>query len=320
MGTGIIALIIGLLLGIGIAYWVLQQRLEQQEKEIQSRLQKQRDELEQDHERRMRAAVQTVQADWQKRLQAKENELARAIAAREQDPISPTPEPAREEETDSSESSTHPLTPVTPTDYEPQEGSQLIEQTGDRESESDPNSPVAFTDIELEKSLQPPEENSEKERETEPIESDREEVVSTKNTAFDLKQKIIAWGNSRQLVYISQLIQYIRYPIAEIRECVAVALGKICAEKAVRLEIETAIGALEILASDPEISVRQQAIEALGKIKSEKIIPLLLKGLRDADRDVVQFASIAIQKFKSYPMKRKPKVWVKREMETEPEG
>jgi HEAT repeat protein len=48
--------------------------------------------------------------------------------------------------------------------------------------------------------------------------------------------------------------------------------------------------------------VRQSAVESLGKIKSESVIPYLKQALRDSDPNVVKLASTALSKFKFYPL------------------
>jgi HEAT repeat protein len=46
--------------------------------------------------------------------------------------------------------------------------------------------------------------------------------------------------------------------------------------------------------------VRLAAVEALGKIKSDKVIPLLQKALRDPDSNVVKSANHALNQVKFY--------------------
>ncbi len=64
---------------------------------------------------------------------------------------------------------------------------------------------------------------------------------------------------------------------------------------------------LENLAQDVDSNIRRSAIISLGKIKSEKVIPLLEKALQDSDPKVIQAASAALVNFKSYPRISKAK-------------
>lgn len=56
------------------------------------------------------------------------------------------------------------------------------------------------------------------------------------------------------------------------------------------------------LAEAQDASVRASAIAGLGQVKSEIVIPVLEKALRDPDLTVVQAAASAIANFKQYPL------------------
>jgi hypothetical protein len=58
------------------------------------------------------------------------------------------------------------------------------------------------------------------------------------------------------------------------------------------------------LAEAPDATVRALAIAGLGQVKSEIVIPVLEKALRDPDLTVVQAAAGAIANFKQYPLTR----------------
>ncbi|MFY7806173.1 MAG: HEAT repeat domain-containing protein, partial [Limnoraphis robusta] len=74
-----------------------------------------------------------------------------------------------------------------------------------------------------------------------------------------------------------------------------------------RTEIQQAIPTLAKLSQDSNPQVRQDAVKALGEIKSEKVIPFLQRALRDSNYAVVRAATVALEKFKSYPVKQKEK-------------
>ena len=95
----------------------------------------------------------------------------------------------------------------------------------------------------------------------------------------------------------------------EARKLAASALGNIAAANPLRIDGQRAIETLGKLAQDYAPEVRQTAVEALGMIKSEKVIPLLQKALRDTDSAVAKSASAALNKFKFY--RRTPAVKAK---------
>ncbi|MBD0344835.1 MAG: HEAT repeat domain-containing protein [Coleofasciculus sp. Co-bin14] len=118
----------------------------------------------------------------------------------------------------------------------------------------------------------------------------------------DLAEKLIALGYSGQVAYIPQIITYTTYPDSQIRQSVASALGTIAAFQGIKPEIKRVIPLLGKLSRDPDPLLRQSAVEALGKIKSERVISLLRQALRDANLNVVKAASAALSKFKLYSM------------------
>jgi len=100
---------------------------------------------------------------------------------------------------------------------------------------------------------------------------------------------------------LPQLMGCVQSQDKETRKFAASALGKIAAANALRAEGQRAIETLGKLAQDIHPEVREAAVEALAMIKSEKVIPLLQKALRDIDSGVAKSASAALNKFKFYP-------------------
>ena len=100
---------------------------------------------------------------------------------------------------------------------------------------------------------------------------------------------------------LPQLMGCVQSQDKETRKFAASALGKMAAANALRAEGQRAIETLGKLAQDIHPEVRQAAVEALAMIKSEKVIPLLQKALRDIDSGVAKSASAALNKFKFYP-------------------
>lgn len=100
---------------------------------------------------------------------------------------------------------------------------------------------------------------------------------------------------------LPQLMGCVQSQDKETRKFAASALGKMGAANALRAEGQRAIETLGKLAQDIHPDVREAAVEALAMIKSEKVIPLLQKALRDIDSGVAKSASAALNKFKFYP-------------------
>src|SRR5919199_1916098 len=100
---------------------------------------------------------------------------------------------------------------------------------------------------------------------------------------------------------VAQLMGCVQSQDKETRKFAASALGQMAAANALRAEGQRAIETLGKLAQDVYPEVRQAAVEALAMFKSEKVIPLLQKSLRDTDRGVAKSASAALNKFKFYP-------------------
>jgi HEAT repeat protein len=100
---------------------------------------------------------------------------------------------------------------------------------------------------------------------------------------------------------VAQLMGCVQSQDKETRKFAASALGQMAAANALRAEGQRAIETLGKLAQDVYPEVREAAVEALAMFKSEKVIPLLQKSLRDTDSRVAKSASAALNKFKFYP-------------------
>ncbi len=100
---------------------------------------------------------------------------------------------------------------------------------------------------------------------------------------------------------VAQLMGCVQSQDKETRKFAASALGQMAAANALRAEAQRAIETLGKLAQDVYPEVREAAVEALAMFKSEKVIPLLQKSLRDTNSGVAKSASAALNKFKFYP-------------------
>jgi HEAT repeat protein len=118
--------------------------------------------------------------------------------------------------------------------------------------------------------------------------------------ARSLQEKLASIGTMGRLSGIAQLVRHADSPDTGIREQVAISLGQLTASRMIGADVQRAIPVLGRLSRDRSSAVRRAAIEALGQIRSEQVIPFLERSLRDTDRQVVKAASWAIAKFKFF--------------------
>ncbi|PSB29194.1 PBS lyase [filamentous cyanobacterium Phorm 46] len=131
------------------------------------------------------------------------------------------------------------------------------------------------------------------------------ETEFTPTQSFELNQTEVTQQSqvARQVssYSLAQLMGCVQSQDTETRKFAASALGKMGAANPLRIDGQRAIETLGKLAQDVQPEVREAAVEALATIKSEKVIPLLQKALRDTNGRVAQSASAALNKFKFYP-------------------
>lgn len=114
----------------------------------------------------------------------------------------------------------------------------------------------------------------------------------------NLTQEILAWGQSQDLKYIPKLVAYTTHPDSIIRANVASALGQIAAHQPTRGEVERLIPILGKLSQDSNIQVKQFAVQALGSIRSQKVLPYLQQALLSPSGSVMKAAHDALQNLK----------------------
>ncbi|OLP16772.1 hypothetical protein BST81_18930 [Leptolyngbya sp. 'hensonii'] len=134
--------------------------------------------------------------------------------------------------------------------------------------------------------------------------------ITANNPQSSLEAQIQAWGEAGQNSAIPLITSHARHGSAEVRSAVAIALGQITQGSGLGNGITLTLTVLASLSRDSVPAVRIAAVNTLGRIKSEKVIPLLQQALRDPNPGVVVAASAAIAPFKSYPVKKtvEPKV------------
>jgi hypothetical protein len=132
-------------------------------------------------------------------------------------------------------------------------------------------------------------------------------AISSLQPSISLPVKSFVESNSpfTPTINIPQLLENKTNSDSQIRQSLAIALGKSLEGKNIRKEMQAAIATLGELSSDRDPSVRQAAVVALGEIGTQKALPFLKKALRDFDSDVVKSASEAMEKFKRYRVSSK---------------
>jgi len=108
----------------------------------------------------------------------------------------------------------------------------------------------------------------------------------------------VTWGKTAQA--IPQVQTYTYDEDDRIRAGVALAYGEMIAGKTLSPNLEPAFAQLENLSRDRAPLVRKAAIQALGKLRSETVIPFLTPALQDSDLEIVALASQILQNYKTY--------------------
>lgn len=258
MGFLVLGLVIGLIIA-GIVYWKLQQTIARQQRELRQS-QRTIEEMNQSHETRMQEAIKALQADYQRQLARRTEELSQQYSAGAKTTEAITP-PGQLEEISPAEIAVEmptvaeePVPPVTPA---------IPESAPEAASES-VAIPSSQTPLRL--TVQP--------------------------------------GSSTQHIGISRLTASVQHPDPIVRKEAAASLGQLTAGRSISGPTQSAVTALEKLVRDPNPNVRQTAIAALGQVRSDRVIPILERALRDSHAGVVKAASEAIARFRVYPVRR----------------
>jgi hypothetical protein len=111
----------------------------------------------------------------------------------------------------------------------------------------------------------------------------------------------------------AQIITHLNNADSPTRQQIAQQLGQLATSSQPRTERQRIINSLIQLSQDSSASVRQTAIQALGTMRSPKVIPTLKRALRDVNPAVVKAASEAIAPFKSQILPKKT-IKVKRKL------
>lgn len=114
--------------------------------------------------------------------------------------------------------------------------------------------------------------------------------------AVALKERIASLGRSGQLHYAASLMRYTNHANSSVRAAVAMALGNLATRRS-GTSVETLIPVLGRLSQDTKTEVRVAAVEALGKIRSPKVLPWLQRS-QQSDPQVRKAATSALQRLK----------------------
>lgn len=324
MGASILSILA--IVGVGLTYWFLQQKIDNQKRQSRKIF----EELEINHETRMQETIKSLQEDYQTRLTQKTEELKTQLEYQLQEAINSWHEKYQAQLTQviaelkqhQNSQRQEPIKSL-PDDESIQLNvvNKELQDILDSQYKKPSNSLEEKSNFnKLEPVIQPLDDNSDatanESKNQEPVELRVQSNPETEQTftatfqnygdtvnrkAKNLDEEIIELGNSGQLASIPKIAEYVNHPNSHLRKLAASALGAIAASQGTKAEIQRAVPLLGKLTRDTQSLVRQSAVEALGKIKSEKVIPLLSLALRDSDSDVVKIASAALSKYKYYP-------------------
>lgn len=264
MGASILSILA--IVGVGLTYWFLQQKIDNQKRQARKIF----EELEINNETRVQEAIKSSQDSYQTQLIQKTEELRTQLESQLQEAINSLQEKYQAQ-----------LTQAIAELKQPQNSQR---QEAIKSLPDDELVQLDFVNEELQEAIDSP---------------DRKPFDSLEE---DSNLNEIELGNFGQFASISKIADYVNHPDSHLRKLAASALGRIAASQGTKAEIQRAVPLLGKLSRDSQSLVRQSAVEALGKIKSEKVIPLLSLALRDSDSDVVKIASAALNKYKYYPM------------------
>lgn len=327
----IIGLVVGLIVGAIAMYFYLQSTIARQSNELdQSR--RQINQLEQEREQRLREATQQLQQDYRQEMSDKTQALEQQVQTYRAEAESANAQLA----TLRSQVQTY-ETELNSTRSQLQESRDRIQQLEQLEpqamqptsqpmpftsaaQESQPvaapvpdstdspltgNMPPASVDLSSpEETVHAPDIESAAPTQSAPPVTSAPKSTPPMRTAtpnLDLTDAVNALI-SKGTASLPELAAYSVQTDPHIRKLAATAIGQAVAGRQ-QPGTQQAIRTLDRLRQDTDPTVRQAAVEALSRIQSDKVIPLLRKSLRDSDLDVVQAASAAVNQFKFYPKK-----------------
>lgn len=268
----IIGIVIGFLIGAGLIYLMLNKSLTQKTQEL-DHAKRTIDELERNRESRLREATEALQRDYQRKLDQQSRDR-------------PTP-------SDSAKSS--PSTKI-------QSSNQTKIQSDTSIPSGAPDSPPDSTST----TPAPPHVQPSTDAAPTPIAKPTQPEVSfvrsglTNAQQQDLIRVIFNMGKSKQMSHLPELQRLSVFASSEVREAVAIAIGKVAAAHSDAPAIRQTVPLLGKLSQDPDPVVRLAALEGLGSISSSRVVPYVRRLLRDPDMKVMGAAKTLMDRFKYY--------------------
>jgi len=113
----------------------------------------------------------------------------------------------------------------------------------------------------------------------------------------ELSQRILSLGKSGQFSQVANLTRYAGHSDSSVRAAVATALGNLAFSRR-GIGVEALIPVLARLSQDSKVDVRVAAVQALGYIRSNQVLPWLQRAQRSSNGRVNRAATIALQPLK----------------------
>ncbi len=276
-GILIVTAVVSLAAGIAISYWLMEKRLAKQKLEHKKQASQAISKAERSHESRMQQRIESVRSEYESQLQESRQIIAQSESLQSQ----------YERELEENRQK------IAQLERASEERSQEITKFLGQQYE------IMWKQVQLAELAQI---EQEKKKRRSPVEevtsmSPGSTIRTTQETSLpELYQNVTAWGESSQTKSIGQLTRYTNHQNGDVRRLVASGLGKIAASNSMKAEIERLIPTLGKLSQDAKPEVRQAAVEALGVIKSDKVLPFLQRALNDAVGDVRKSANASIRK------------------------
>ncbi|MGF1498318.1 MAG: HEAT repeat domain-containing protein [Elainellaceae cyanobacterium] len=280
----ILGVVIGIPIGAGILYGVMQGTISRQKRELADS-QRQIQDLERTRESRLRETVKSLQADYQQQL----DEQMRATSQQHESQIQSLESTHARELRE--QAATHDAQLKAAQSAHQNELEAIATKQEQRQPSPPPVEPSA---TDRQEPSPPPTQLSNPDR----------AVVEAKATApleaAALLSKITTLGHVARPSAIPELARHAQHASADVRARVAEALRQINATHAHAPSVQATIPPLTTLSRDSDPSVRRLAIQALGEVPSQKVLPIIRRALRDSSPQVVKAATAQMERLKFY--------------------
>jgi len=297
--TLVIGIILGVLIGAGAVYMLLNGTITQQEQDIE-RHKRTISEMEQRHESRLRETIQSLQADYNRKVEQMSAEASQNVARQYETEIQSLKQKIAQSKATSSPPATasspkQDFSAIAPT---PQSTPQPT--TSSSTLPSDEVSPETLPKSSAALSSASPDSARNLEALASPTTQTRPLQGLSVEQRQSLVSSVLTMGESKQPSHVPELNRLSTVTGSDVREATAIALKNIASSNPVNPVVQQIIPTLGKLSQDPDAVVRCAAVQALGEIPSYKVIPFVRRSLRDADMRVVKAATDAMGRFKYF--------------------